>query len=431
MIIDENPQKIEKKEKEEKNNQKFNKPTNSENKENPTEKLNEDSDYKELFNSTRGFTKTGKELGSGKLGKVFEIKINQSNYAAIKCTRVEHTNPISKKIIEAYKKERNLYNGLKHPNIIKVVQSIERKCKNSYIYALVMEKAHLGSLKQVYRALVNFENFYNNNNSKIKLIYLNDDPLEYVNIFFINQIIDVVEFIHRSSVVHFDIKPENILVGYNFIIKFADFNLSEYFKKSEFLNHNKDAFTTMKICGGTDQFLAPQYYNRESIYKKDANKVDIFSMSSVIYTILTNTKYFPKDEIEKDIEKKKGIKKFELDKDNVEERKKKLINDYNVIKNDELRLLVANGLSYDTEARPDIYDFLKCSYLQKKRDFISQFYFLHELYKEKYIIEFQKTKMYNKVITKYQEPNYCFPKILENEINVRNKYFLRRSFIYD
>ena len=95
--------------------------------------------------------------------------------------------------------------------------------------------------------------------------------------FFVKQIILGLEFLNRSFLLHCDIKPENILLNYNFTTKISDFSLIKQIKKNE----------KIKLSHGTFCFESPEYFTQnKEINGKDAEKIDIFALEIIIYYML-------------------------------------------------------------------------------------------------------------------------------------------------
>ena len=153
---------------------------------------------------------------------------------------------------------------------------------NKYSYAIVMSKA-CGNLKMI------ISNFYKKElfgklNSK-KIIYNNRINNSLVK-FFLNQIINSMYFFYENDWVHFDIKPENLLL-INQELKLSDFSLVDLIPKI-----GKYELTT----SGTFSYMPPEYYTKNKEIKAiDTDKIDVFGIGCVLYKLITNLDVIKKE----------------------------------------------------------------------------------------------------------------------------------------
>ena len=83
-----------------------------------------------------------------------------------------------------------------------------------------------------------------------------------------------MELLNRSNFVHFDIKPENLLISYGVTIKLSDFSLLKQIEDKE----------RLKIPGGTNGYVTLEYYNKnEKISGEVARKQDYFAFGATIF----------------------------------------------------------------------------------------------------------------------------------------------------
>jgi serine/threonine protein kinase len=91
---------------------------------------------------------------------------------------------------------------------------------------------------------------------------------------FIN-ILKSVKILHENSIIHGDIKPENILVGKDFGLKLIDFGFSQKFSKKNNIINNTE---------GSDTYSSPEI-RKGHITGYDGVKSDIFSLGVLLFVI--------------------------------------------------------------------------------------------------------------------------------------------------
>ena len=194
-------------------------------------------------------------LGEGAFGKVLKVSslINQKIYAMkILDLKGKENDSMSKEDKEKYFiSEIELLKKLDHPNIVKYYKSFR---EDDLLY-IIMEYFDNGDLDDYIRVL--------KNEKKQK-------KEEIWNIFY--QCITGLNYLHSSGVVHRDIKPPNIFMSKNKIIKIGDFGVSAIIKEKKGMQKIRKLKGTVV---GTQLYMAPEILQKQKQYNE---KVDIFSM---------------------------------------------------------------------------------------------------------------------------------------------------------
>lgn len=169
------------------------------------------------------FYKTTKLVGKGTYGKVYKaIHRLSGNAVAIKC--VEKCTLKNQTMVEKIFQEVQLLSLITHKNIVKLYEIFE----NSKYYFFVTEYAELGDLMKLLKEKIYFTE------SQIFLI--------------LRDIVSALEYLHDSSIIHRDVKLDNILLTQKYRAKLCDFGISAVTKPGKIFREK---------CG-TPAYLAPE-----------------------------------------------------------------------------------------------------------------------------------------------------------------------------
>jgi len=202
-----------------------------------------------------------KKLGKAKFPVYLtSSKVDKSNYA-MKVFSLEGEKP------HPYFKNEVRFSSLKHPNVINMVhyeneRDTVQKGQVKKVSYILMEYAPYGD----------FFDFITKNGENF------DERL--IRSFF-RQLIDGVEYLHDSGIAHLDLKPENLLLGANFSLKIADFDLSHVKGDAKILSR------------GTKYYRGPELFHSGS--SVDELKVpfaaDIYSAGIILFILKTGGIY--------------------------------------------------------------------------------------------------------------------------------------------
>ncbi|KAK9499590.1 hypothetical protein O3M35_002607 [Rhynocoris fuscipes] len=199
---------------------------------------------------------TLEELGKGRYGTVHRVKERNTGkeYAAktVRCIKKEDR--------EKAQEEVQIMNSLKHPKLLQIIGAYE----NPRDVILVVEYISGGEL---------FER-----------VVADDFTLtEKDCILFMRQICEGVEYMHTQSVVHLDLKPENIMCinRDSHEIKLIDFGLAQRLKPD----------SQVRVLFGTPEFIAPEIINYEPI----GTQTDMWSVGVICYVLLSGLSPFMGD----------------------------------------------------------------------------------------------------------------------------------------
>ena len=243
------------------------------------------SDFQEIENKDKKYCLLGKgnfayaeKMRSLKNNSIYAIKKivkNNKNFKAKDFLR-ETENMINlnhKNIIKFYGYFEDKEKIDKYKEIYSEKPNIESEVDDKEIYCLVLEYAPNGSL----------ENFYNEHKKKCINNFVPIDQNFIVKIF--KQLLDALTYLGSKSIMHRDIKPDNILLDENNNIKISDFGISALLFDQNPENQNKqnDLFSHCTEIGRED-FIAPEIISGQSY----DFRVDSFSLGLTMLCLMSN-----------------------------------------------------------------------------------------------------------------------------------------------
>ena len=312
-------------------------------------------DIYDKFKASCDFTKVGKILGKGAFGEVRDIVYKNKTMAG-KLIKRENDE----------KSEEEKYGvDLRGPNIIKINKVYTKKIDGNTYDLIIMEKAIL-------RDLGKLNEFYHHHNL-LKLIYFPfDEPSgDCLLRFYARQIISALETLDRNYFVHYDIKPENLLISVNLIVKLSDFSLLTKIENG-----------TTKIPGGTQGYLSPEYYIERNVDSEDARKQDYFALGSTLFFLKYGQQMLKYKKSDINI-----INSFYI-LDTIQKQISFIESQQNTDK-DFIEFL-CSLINYRPKDRPSFEEIYRNKWLNRDVDYINNIFYTYENDEEKLIMELQK-----------------------------------------
>ena len=303
------------------------------------------------------------------------------------------------------------------PHIVK----IEKICPkiNKYgkdYYLIIMERASLQDLSKF--------SLHIHNKNLLRLIdpkCFDEEFSDTLLRFFARQIIDGMMTLYLNDYVHFDIKPENILILNNLILKITDFDL---------LKEIKDTEKEIKIPGGTHGYMTVEYHLDKRLDSKDARAQDYFALGSTLFSLKFG---FPllKYNKEGDGEMLADEVFTILDKNiNYIESSKTLDKD--------LISFLTKLVRVNPSERLNFIEIYRNKWVNKNVDIINKIEEDYDMNDEKYIIDIQKQDFFkqkkeifefnNKSKTSNEKSNEKSNKKSDKKSNKKNKRYMRKCF---
>lgn len=208
------------------------------------------------------FYEMGEVLGSGHFGQVRQVRERSTGTQwAGKFLKIRK-NPCSLLGMERSSVERevDILHTVQHPNIVMLRDVFESRAE----VVLILELVNGGEL--------------------FDFIAEKENLLESEAIEFLKQILEALRFMHAKNIVHFDLKPENVMLSDRSshpIIKLIDFGLAQRICQGE----------EFRSTSGTPQYIAPEVINCEPL----SAAADMWSIGVVTYILLSGLSPFQGD----------------------------------------------------------------------------------------------------------------------------------------
>jgi len=198
------------------------------------------------------------KLGEGAYGTVFKGKLSNEIYVAVKILNTSMGNG------EEFINEVGTLARIHHVNVVRLVGF----CADGIRRALVYEFLPNDSLEKFISS------------TAAKNLILNWDKLQDIAY----GVAKGIEYLHQGCdqrILHFDIKPHNILLDQNFNPKISDFGLSKLCSKDQ-------SAVFMTTARGTMGYIAPEVFSRN--FGNVSAKADVYSFGILLLEIVGGRK---------------------------------------------------------------------------------------------------------------------------------------------
>ncbi|MBU3092119.1 Stk1 family PASTA domain-containing Ser/Thr kinase [Clostridium sp. CF011] len=190
------------------------------------------------------------KIGEGGMGTVYKAKCHLLNrFVAVKILKAELSN--DEEFVSRFKREATSIARLSHPNIV----NVHDVGAENHINFIVMEYINGKTLKQLIKKNARFTS---QRTLDISL-----------------QIAKALQCAHINNIIHRDIKPDNIMIAEDNIVKVMDFGIAKVTDSITVTNSNK--------VMGTVHYFSPEQAKGNFI---DC-RTDIYSLGIVMYEMIT------------------------------------------------------------------------------------------------------------------------------------------------
>ncbi|XP_048436621.1 rust resistance kinase Lr10-like [Pyrus x bretschneideri] len=200
------------------------------------------------------------KLGQGAYGTVYKGQLSSDLLVAVKI--LNNSNEKGEDLIN----EVGTMGRVHHVNVVRLVGF----CADGYTTALVYEYLPNGSLQNILSS------------ADGKSAFLGWDKLHEIAL----GIAKGIEYLHQGCdlrILHFDIKPHNILLDQNFTPKVSDFGLAKLCSKDQ-------SAVSMTTIRGTIGYIAPEVFSRN--FGNVSYKSDVYSFGMLLLEMVGGRKNF-------------------------------------------------------------------------------------------------------------------------------------------
>ncbi|KAI0511039.1 hypothetical protein KFK09_011657 [Dendrobium nobile] len=208
-----------------------------------------------------------------KITKKFKHRLGQGGFGSVYKGELTNGIPVAVKLLEASKSNGDDFvnevatiGKIHHVNVVRLLGF----CSDGTNRALVYEFMPNNSL----------EKFIFFGESKKRHEFFNMEKLQEIAV----GIAHGIDYLHQGCnqrIVHFDIKPHNILLDYDFNPKISDFGLAKLCSRDQ-------SIVTISAARGTMGYIAPEVYSRN--FGPVSHKSDVYSYGMLLLEMIGRRK---------------------------------------------------------------------------------------------------------------------------------------------
>ncbi|XP_047095783.1 rust resistance kinase Lr10-like [Lolium rigidum] len=221
----------------------------------------------EMFLKTYGTSKPTRYTFSEvkKIARRFKEKVGQGGYGSVYKGELPNRVPVAVKMLENATGEGEVFINevatiglIHHANIVRLLGFCSEGLRRALIYEFVP-------------------------NESLEKYIFSHDPNIFQNVLVPDKLLDIalgiargMEYLHQGCnqrILHFDIKPHNILLDYNLNPKISDFGLAKLCARDQ-------SIVTLTAARGTMGYIAPELYSRN--FGGISYKSDVYSFGMLV-----------------------------------------------------------------------------------------------------------------------------------------------------
>ncbi|KAK1691888.1 hypothetical protein QYE76_008585 [Lolium multiflorum] len=226
----------------------------------------------EMFLKTYGTSKPTRYTFSEvkKIARRFKEKVGQGGYGSVYKGELPNRLPVAVKMLENATGEGEVFINevatiglIHHANIVRLLGFCSEGLRRALIYEFMP-------------------------NESLEKYIFSHDPNIFQNVLVPDKLLEIalgiargMEYLHQGCnqrILHFDIKPHNILLDYNFNPKISDFGLAKLCARDQ-------SIVTLTAARGTMGYIAPELYSRN--FGGISYKSDVYSFGMLVLEMVS------------------------------------------------------------------------------------------------------------------------------------------------
>jgi serine/threonine protein kinase len=212
--------------------------------------------------SVIGSYKILRELGSGGMGIVYQVVRADEVFHRVSALKVVRPEFAGASLLARFRKERQILAQLDHPNIARIVDGGSTQAGLPYFVMDFVDGQPIN-------------------------VFCSQNLLTVIQrLAIFRQVCAAAQYLHDNRIVHSDLKPSNILVGADGIVKILDFGIASVLWPTGSSQNVQPPLPLM----------TPGYASPEQLRGGDIGPVsDVYSLGVVLFELLTGTRPYPSD----------------------------------------------------------------------------------------------------------------------------------------
>jgi serine/threonine-protein kinase len=223
-----------------------------------------------------------REVGAGGMGRVFEaIDTRTGKHVAVKLmfARIE-ADP---RALRRFEQEGEALATLRHPNIVQVYDYLVDEYSGCIVMELLQSESDGSSGASLGRILRGPGPAGGGAAQDGRPGPMTLEEARHIA----EQVASALAFAHEHGIIHRDVKPDNIMIGPDGVVKVTDFGIARMVRPSA-----STTLTSKGLTLGTPLYMAPEQIEGNRV----DGRADVYSLGAVLYAMVTGRPPFVSDD---------------------------------------------------------------------------------------------------------------------------------------